>query len=263
MEASESKLARLPTLSVAEECNLARRWQQHGDVAARNKLIEANARFVVSVAHKLGHHGRSRDDLIQEGMLGLMHAANKFDPERGIPFGRYAWHWVRAEMTEHVMRDWAMVSGGSGVLRTNRFFTLLKHRRQALAESGSEEHAVEVAATEMHQTPETIRTWLQRIDHRDSSMSSPMHCDLALSGRTPEDLVEYAEHISWFMRELNRAIETLSQRQQQVVWRIMDAGDEDVTLQAIGDELGLTRERIRQLRNQAFKLIRQHMKVAA
>ena len=258
-----NKLSTLPRLTKEQEIVLAKRWQQHGDTRARNALIESNMRLVISLACQLSHHGRSRDDLVQEGILGMMRACDKFDPELGIPFGSYAWHWVRSRMTSSVMHDWTMVSGGSGCLRTNRFFTLLSKRRRVLAETGSEQRAVEVVAKEMHQSEGQIRAWFERIDHRDSSFDSPMLRDLTSDDRSPEDLVAGAEHLNIFVRELQRAIDSLTPRQQQVVWAIMDSDENDPCLQTIGTKIGVSRERVRQLRNKAFDAIREHMMKAA
>lgn len=258
----------LPRLTKDREFELARKWLEQKDVEARNLLVQSNIGLCLSLANKFARHGKTHNDLVQAGVLGMMRAADKFDPDLGVPFGSYAWPWIRAAMTLDVLKEWTLASGGSGCLRSSKFFTLLKRRASILAETGSEDRAVEVIAQEMHRGQEQIRAWFERIDHRDSSFESPSlrnirHnvCDEDLG--TPEDMVVRAEQLALFSTELQRAIDRLTPRQQQVVWAIMDSDEADPCLQTIATEIGLSRERVRQLRNKAFAAIRQHMKWAA
>src|SRR5512145_2499287 len=106
------------------ELELARAWRDHGDEAALHRLVTAYMRLAISMAAKYRRYGASMNDLIQEAGVGLMKAASKFDPDRGVRFSTYAVWWIKASIQDYVMRNWSMVRTGSTSSQKALFFNL-------------------------------------------------------------------------------------------------------------------------------------------
>jgi len=259
------RVRKIPPLSREDEHELAVRAAK-GDADAMDKLVEANLRFVVAVALQYRRYGIRVSDLIAEGNLGLMIAAQKFDAERGTRFVTYAGYWIRALVLDLVVRSSSMVGAGSGPLRSKLFFRLRRERARVanLANDASERN--EILAERFETTPEKMEEMLRRLDARDVSLDTTVYPD---SGVTMLDTLEGAEvdqetalsesETKTNIKErLETALGQLDQRERYIVeQRYM--GDKEVSLAAIGRKLGVSRERARQLEARAKQKLKQRL----
>ena len=127
-----SEVNKIPRLTREQEAELCQRWRDEGDRPARDELVGANLRFVVAIALKYRLYGIPVSELIAVGNLGLLHAADKFEPERGLRFLTYAAYWIRAYVLTTVTRSWSMVSAGSGSFRSKVFFRLRREKARVV-----------------------------------------------------------------------------------------------------------------------------------
>jgi len=252
-----SQLGRFPLLQREEETSLALRYKQEGDLEAAHTLVTSNLRFVVKVALEYRQYGLKLADLIQEGNIGLMVAVKKFDPYKGYRLITYAVWWIRSHIQAAILKGWSLVKRGSREMRKRLFYQLNKSKKAiaALSTDGNDgDHYT-------HHLPALA-------EGRDLSMNEPVddessttHLDL-LSDTAPgqEELVAESQERSLAKKIVSTALATLSDRERYVVEkRVLDEAPS--SLQAIGDELGVTRERVRQIEGEAFKKLR--MQVAS
>lgn len=235
-----------------------------GDAGARAALIEANLRFVVAVALQYRRYGIRLADLVAEGNLGLMIAANKFDPSRGTRFVTYAGYWIRALILDLVVRASSLVGGGSGPLRSKLFFRLRRERARIgnLSADAGERNAM--LAERFDTTESKMEEMLRRLDARDVSLDQTVFPE---SGATLLDTLEAAEPdpetevvssqaMSHARGRLADALAKLDARERFIVeQRFMQ--DDEASLAAIGRTLGVSRERARQLEARAKQKLRE------
>ena len=246
-----AEVRRKPLLSPAEETELGRRIAQ-GDEEALHKLVEHNLRFVVQVALKYQGHGLPLPDLINEGNIGLMHAASKFDPERCTRFITYAVWWIRQAIMH------ALAAGG-GVVRlpVKQAEMLAKLRREfeAIQRAKGTDPTVEELAQALEIPPEDVADLL-RVYRPQVSLDAPLteegdasRLDLMPSGSLPssEETYVYAS----MAHEVQDLLGRLEPRQATILRERFGLEDEPKSLAEIGRELGLSRERVRQLEAQA------------
>ena len=255
-------------LSREEETELARAWRDRQDSKAAEQLIRASLRFVVAIAISYRRYGLRLGDLISEGNLGLMMALRKFDPDRGVKFATYAAYWSRAYILNHVIRSWSMVGAGSGPLRSKLFFKLRRERAMIANQvgEGDERASMTMLAERMGQSVEKTEQQTQRLDARDVSLDAQVHEEgratmlegLTDSGPSQEDRFFEAERGGMLQQALADAIATLDARERYIVEaRLM--GDEETSLAEIGRKLGVSRERARQLEQQAKDKLRKQL----
>ncbi len=258
----------LPALSREDEHDLAV-LAQRGDTDAAHRLVEANLRYVIAVALQYRRYGIRVGDLVAEGNLGLMMAVKKFDPERGTRFVTYAGYWIRAFILDLVVRSSTMVGAGSGPLRSKIFFRLRRERARIANLVADPDERDAVLAAKFNVTVERMQEMSRRLDARDVSLDAPVFSDATatlvdtLEGATiPQD-----EQLAERERErdvralLGSALESLDRRERYIVeQRIM--GDDDVSLADLGRELGVSRERARQLESRAKKKLQKQLREA-
>jgi len=252
------EINRTPLLTRDQERDLAKRIHA-GDKAALDQLVQANLRFVVSIAKQYSNQGLSLEDLINEGNLGLIKAAHRFDEERGFKFISYAVWWIRQAMLQSLAEHSRIVR-----LPLNRAGTLYrigKVSRQLDQELGRAPSPDEIAARLNISAQEVEETMV--IANTHVSLDDPYSADkddtalvdhLTAEGQESPDEGTYTAALS---DDLDRALGTLSDRERRVLAMYFGlGGDEPMTLEDIGRKLGLTRERIRQIKEKAIQRLR-------
>jgi RNA polymerase sigma-32 factor len=247
-------------LSREEELELFRRWQGSADEPARDALVRASLRQVVAIARKHQRYGVPLAELIAEGNFGVVRALAKFDPERGTLFMTYARHWIRASILEYVLQSWSVVS--SGVPRSKLFFRLRRERVKLSNLVGEGEQADALLAKRMGVSPERLAALLRRVDHRDFSLDAEVFADgsttLINTLPAPEPDQEQRALAGEFGSNAEDAVRdalaSLDERERYIVERRLLADREnEVSLADIGRQLGVSRERARQLETRAKK----------
>jgi RNA polymerase sigma-32 factor len=247
-------------LTREEEVELARKWRDSGDERAAEKLIRANLKYVVAIALSYRRYGLRLADLVSEGNLGLMMAMRKFDPERGVRFVTYAAYWSRAYILNYVIKSWSMVGGGSGPLRSKMFFKLRRERAMVsnLLGDGDEQKSMELLAERIGQTVEKTKELTRRLEARDVSLDVQQHEEgritlldgLQDAAPSQEERFFDEEKRDAVRSALATAVATLDERERFIVEQRLMA-DEETSLAEIGRQLGVSRERARQLEARA------------
>ena len=269
-----SRQARAAELLDAEtELRLAYAWRDHRDEAALHRLITAYMRLAISMASKFRRYGAPMNDLIQEASLGLMKAAEKFDPDRGVRFSTYAVWWIKASIQDYVMRNWSMVRTGSTSAQKSLFFNLkrVQAKREREAQAAGEvldQHQLrEKVAHEIGVSMAEVEMMEGRLAGSDASLNATQASDedgrewidaLEDDGPQAADRVE-ASHDQAQLREwLVKAMGALNARERHIVAE-RRLREEPRTLESLGNEMGLSKERIRQLEAVAYGKLRKSL----
>ncbi|GAB4189740.1 MAG: RNA polymerase factor sigma-32 [Thalassobaculales bacterium] len=254
-----------PLLDRVSELDLTRRWRECGDESALHRLVRAHGRMVVASAMRLRHYGLPIGDLVQEGNLGLLQAAARFEPERDLRFATYAAWWVRAAMQDHVLRNWSIVRTGSTTAQKALFFNLRRLRQRIERESGaplSLEGRRQIAAAIGVPVSE-VEAMEQRLASADQSLNAPLGeegggevGDLFADPRPdPETVVIGTRDAAARSRWLAQALAELTPRERRIIAERRLA-EEARTLDDIGRELGVSKERVRQIESGALSKLR-------
>ena len=265
--------ARAELLDAETEARLARAWRDRGDQRAMHRLVTAHMRLAIAMAAKFRRYGAPMDDLIQEASLGLMRAAERFDPDRGVRFSTYAAWWIRAAIQDHVMRNWSLVRTGSTTGQKTLFFNLRRVQARLDREAREAGEVLDAAtlrarvAAELAVSVGEVEMMEGRLSGSDLSLDAPQGGDAegrawvdALEDDAPQtaERVEAAQDTGRLRGWLARALAGLSPRERYIVTerRLKDDGR---TLESLGAELGLSKERVRQLEAAAFARLRRSL----
>ena len=257
-------------LDAEQEATLARAWRNHGDKAALDKLITAYMRLALSMAAKFRRYGAAMPDLTQEAAMGLMKAAEKFDPDRGVRFSTYAMFWIKAQLQDYVMRNWSMVRTGSTSSQKSLFFNLRRVEARLSREAAARGEPLEgmalraAVAVELGVPLHDVAMMEGRLAGSDASLNATQASDE--DGREWIDILEddstqaadlfAASHDRTVLRDhLTHALQSLSPRERMIV-RERQLIAAPRTLESLGAELKLSKERIRQLEAAAFAKLR-------
>lgn len=255
-----------PLLERDDELGLATRWRALGDEKALHTLIKSYTRLVISVAAKFKNYGLPMGDLIQEGNIGLMQAANKFEPEREIRFSTYATWWIRAAIQDYILRNWSIVRTGTTAAHKSLFFNLRRLRSKidgAEDENGLTQSGREEIAKTLGIKVKDVEDMEERLSRGDKSLNVKVGEDegeevgsfLADTRPTPEEHVIEMKDAQSRSAWLNNALKRLSEREQHII-RERHMQYETVTLEELGKELGVSKERVRQLESRALEKLR-------
>ncbi|MBW2223705.1 MAG: RNA polymerase subunit sigma [Deltaproteobacteria bacterium] len=256
----------IPKLSREEEHKLAIRARD-GDQDAADRLVEANLRYVIAIGLQYRRYGVTLGDLIAEGSVGLVTAVRKFDPHRGTRFVTYAGYWIRAFVLEAVVRSSTMIGAGSGPFRSKLFFRLRRERARLSNLIADPEELIAQLASDFDTTPEKMAGLLRRLDQREISLDGPAYHDSdatlveMLPGTSePQDLVvERRRRQSGIELRLEGALSVLDDRERLIVEKRI-LSDDAASLASLGRELGVSRERARQLEARAKKKLAEELK---
>ena len=260
-----AEIRRYALLSPEEEHELAVQYKEYGDVQAAYRLVTANLRLVVMIARRYQRAFQNLLDLIQEGNVGLMDAVRHFDPYRGVRFPSYAVWWVRAYIIRYIMNNWRMVKLGTTQAQRKLFFNLQKEKERLEAEGYSPEpkrlaHNLGVKEREVVEME-------QRMAARDLSVDAPLDAGdesatfldfLADQSANAEEAVSTLEYQQLIRRKLTDFARTLEGK-EEVIFNQRLFAEEPLTLQDIGDQYGISRERVRQLESRLKKKLKEYL----
>ncbi|KTQ85105.1 RNA polymerase sigma 70 [Aureimonas ureilytica] len=256
-----------PYLAREEEYELAVRWKEHHDQEALHKITSAHMRLVISMASKFRHFGLAMNDLIQEGHVGLLEAAARFEPEREVRFSTYATWWIRASIQDYILRNWSIVRGGTSSAQKALFFNLrrLRARLSQGSESLSGTEMYKEIATALKVSEGDVALMDSRLSGPDSSLNAPLMEDesgsadrqdfLVSNDPLPDEMVSASiddeRRVIW----LRSALDVLSERELKII-RERRLQDDGATLEALGSKLGISKERVRQIETRALEKLR-------
>lgn len=256
-----------PYLERDEERLLAERWRDHRDEAALHRLTAAHMRLVIAIAAKFRRYGLSPADLIQEGHVGLLEAAARFEPERDIRFSTYAAWWIRAAIQDHVLRNWSIVRGGTSSAQKALFFNLRRLRAALEREypaSGAVAISGEIAAT-LGVSVADVETMTARLSGHDTSLNALLSNEegdgAERQDRFAADLDPIDEDVGTRIdgerrsRWLAEALGVLDERELRIV-RERRLSEDGETLETLGSRLGISKERVRQIEVRALDKLR-------
>lgn len=255
-----------PMLEKDHERELARKWAEDKDEKALHELVRSHTRLVVSIASRFRNYGLPMGDLIQEGNVGLMQAAERFDIGRDVRFSTYASWWIRSSIQDYVLRNWSIVRTGTTAAQKSLFFNLRKLR--AKIENRNEREGLDdddrtEIAKELNVNVKDVADMEARMAASDPSLNTKIGEEensewqdlLADDGPTPEDIVTGMKDAQTRSTWLNEALGELSDREQKII-RDRHLGYETVTLEELGKDLGISKERVRQLEQRAMSKLK-------
>lgn len=260
-----------PMLEREHELNLARRWRDDGDEKALHELVSAYARLVVSMASRFRNYGLPMGDLIQEGNIGLMQAANRFDPGREVRFSTYAQWWIRSTIQDYILRNWSIVRTGTTAAQKSLFFNLRRLRAKIEGRNESEgldDQDRNEIAEELKVNMKDVRDMEMRLSAGDQSLNlrigengeDEIQSLLSDERPDPENIVIGMRDSKTRSRWLAEALGTLTDREQKII-RDRHLSYDTVTLEDLGKQLGISKERVRQLEARAMDKLKESMSI--
>ena len=253
---------RAPLLERQVEADLARRWLDHRDEQALHELIEAHGRLVVRIAVGFRGSGLPVADLVQEGNIGLMEAAERFDTERNVRFSTYATWWIVAGIQNYILRNSSIVRAATTPKQRRLFFNLrrLRARHAARFDGRLSSEDRELIAERLGATVAEIERMEAHIARSDQSLNTPIGNDEAIEqidlladpSATPEEIESAASGRRARSEWINKALDKLSAREREIIAQRFLA-DRRITLAEIGENFGVSKERIRQIEGRALQ----------
>ncbi|HUB95432.1 MAG TPA: RNA polymerase sigma factor RpoH [Stellaceae bacterium] len=259
---------RFPMLTVERELELARAWRERGDRDALKDLVGSHLRLVIKIARGFTGYGLPLADLVAEGNVGLMQAAEKFDPDRGFRFATYAMWWIRAAIQEYVLHSWSLVKVGTTAAQKKLFFNLrkLKGRMDELEQGDLPKSAVEHIATELDVPEFEVIEMNRRLSGADTSLNALVGTDAdsewldLLPDERPGHDTVIADRDEFQQRkeQLGAALKVLNRRERDIIVE-RRLKDEPSTLEELSHRYAVSRERIRQIEVRALEKLRHAM----
>ena len=256
---------RIPLLDEKTESELARRWRDQKDETALWRLVTPYMRLVISTASRFRSYGLPVGDLIQEGNVGLMQAAARFDPDRKVRFSTYANWWIRSLMQEFVLRNWSIVRTGTTAAQKSLFFNLrrLKARIDRSGATYLDVSGKERIASKLKVSLRDVSMMESRLSGSDRSLNTPVGetgekewQDLLAEERPgPEEIVAEHSETTARCKWIANAVAELNPREQTII-RERRLSENGLTLEALGRQLGISKERVRQIEQAALKKLR-------
>ncbi len=258
------EIRKFPMLAPDEEFMLAKRWQEHQDADAAEKLVTSHLRLVARIAMGYRGYGLPIGEVISEGNVGLMQAVKRFDPDKGFRLATYAMWWIRASIQEYILRSWSLVKMGTTAAQKKLFFNLrrAKSQLQALDDGDLKPDQVKKIAHKLGVPEEDVVNMNRRLSG-DASLNAPIRAE-AESGEwqdwlvddtpTQEDRLVEDEELERRKSYLSSAMSVLNDRERRV-FEARRLAEEPATLEELSEEFGVSRERIRQIEVRAFEKV--------
>jgi RNA polymerase sigma-32 factor len=258
-----SEIRRFPVLKPEQEFMLAKRYQEHQDPRAAHQLVTSHLRLVVKVAMGYRGYGLPIGDVVSEGNIGLMQAVKRFDPDKGFRLATYAIWWIKASIQEYILRSWSLVKMGTTANQKKLFFNLrkAKSRISALGEGDLRPDQVRLIATRLGVEEAEVIEMNRRLGG-DSSLNVTMKDDssaewqdlLVDEGDSQEAIIARSEEQENRHNALKGALATLNVRERRI-FEARRLEDDPLTLEALSEEFGISRERVRQIEARAFEKV--------
>ena len=266
------EIRKFPMLHADEEFMLAKRYQEHSDPDAAQKLITSHLRLVAKIAMGYRGYGLPISEVISEGNVGLMHAVKRFEPEKGFRLATYAMWWIRAAIQEYVLRSWSLVKIGTTAAQKRLFFNLRRVKGQiaALDDGSLHPDQIKQIATTLKVSENDVVSMNARLSG-DASLNSPMRADEGSSewqdwlvDDTPdqETALGETEEFSERMGMLNTAMDVLNER-ERAIFHARRLQENPSTLEELAQQYEVSRERIRQIEVRAFEKVQDAVRQAA
>lgn len=269
LDTADRKLVResmnAPLLTREHELQLARAWRYEDDEAALHELVQAYMRLVVSAASRFKNYGLPMNDLIQEGVVGLMQAAARFEPERDVRFSTYAAWWIRSAMQDYILRNWSVVRTGTTAAQKSLFFNL-RRLRAKINDGGQivlDDAGRTAIATELSVSERDVESMELRLSGSDQSLNATISADgedawqdfLADERPDPEEVIAEQHDMAARSAWLKKSLMELNERERTIISerRLQDDGR---TLEELGKRLGISKERVRQIEHRALQKMR-------
>jgi RNA polymerase sigma-32 factor len=258
-----------PLLTRERELSLAKAWRDEEDELALHELITSYGRLVAGMAVKFRNYGLPLADLIQEGNVGLMQAAARFEPERDIRFSTYASWWVRSAMQDYILRNWSIVRTGTTSSQKSLFFNLRRLRARIEGRTGKllDDAGRKEIAAELKVPERDVQGMSARLSASDQSLNAPVGEETDLSWQdylvddrpTPEAVTIEAKDAEIRSDWVQSALSDLPVREARIIQaRLLE--EDTLTLEALGAELGVSKERVRQLEKRALNKLRERFR---
>jgi RNA polymerase sigma-32 factor len=258
------EIRKFPMLAPDEEFMLAKRWQEHEDSDAAEKLVTSHLRLVARIAMGYRGYGLPIGEVISEGNVGLMQAVKRFDPDKGFRLATYAMWWIRASIQEYILRSWSLVKMGTTAAQKKLFFNLrrAKSQLQALDEGDLKPEHVKKIATKLGVPEEDVINMNRRLGG-DASLNAPIRAEsesgewqdwLVDDTPTQEDRLVEDEELQRRKSYLSSAMSVLNDRERRV-FEARRLAEDPSTLEQLSEEFGVSRERIRQIEVRAFEKV--------
>ena len=268
IEAYIQAVNRVPMLTAEREHALALRLREHDDLDAARELVLSHLRLVVAIARGYLGYGLPHADLIQEGNIGLMKAVKRFDPARGVRLVSFAIHWIKAEIHEHIVRNWRLVKVATTKAQRKLFFNL-RSMKQGLAPLTAEE--VGRVAAALNVKPEEVTEMETRLagrevafeaDDNDEEGYAPVNYLAADPENEPSRVLEAEENGKLGAAGLQTALAALDPRSRRIVESRWLKEKDSATLHDLATEFKVSAERIRQLEAKAMEKMRKAIESA-
>jgi RNA polymerase sigma-32 factor len=260
---------RFAMLERDQEYMLAKRWREHGDRDAANKLITSHLRLAVKVAMNYRGYGLPVSEIISEGNVGLLQALDRFEPDRGFRFSTYAVWWIRASIQDYILRSWSLVKIGTTANQKKLFFKLRSAKNKIAALQSGDMHPDQVTliAKNLGVADQEVIDMNRRLGG-DSSLNAPIHDEgeagewqdyLVDQSPSPEALLAVRDETDRQQKALSHAISVLNPRERRI-FEARHLADQPMTLEDLAVEFNVSRERVRQIEVRAFEKVRKAAK---
>ena len=269
------EISRFPLLDADEEYMLAKRWREHDAAAAAQTLVTSHLRLVAKVAMRYRGYGLPLTDLVSEGNIGLMKAMRKFEPDYGFRLSTYAVWWIRAAITEYVLRSWSLVKMGTIAAQKKLFFSLrkVKQKMNIVDSRALTSEQSEALAERLNVSEREVVEMNDRLSACDTSLNAPIAHSADGSGvefqdtlvddtPSPETMVAELQERNVRRALLERALATLPERERRIFVERRLA-DQPKTLAELGQIFGISRERVRQLEVRAYEKVKRTVEAEA
>jgi RNA polymerase sigma-32 factor len=266
------EIRKFPMLEPEEEYMLAKRWREHGDPEAAQRLVTSHLRLVAKIAMGYRGYGLPLSELISEGNVGMMQAVKRFDPDRGFRLATYAMWWIRASIQEYILHSWSLVKMGTTAAQKKLFFNLrkLKGQLQAIDDGDLSPENVKKIATELGVPEADVVSMNRRLAAPDHSLNAPLRNDG--EGEWQDWLVDEVEDQETSLGErqelglrrdlLRSAMSHLTPRERDIL-RERRLREVPTTLEDLSQRYNISRERVRQIEVRAFEKLQKAIKAAA